>query len=106
MGPDQKESAMDMTMTHDQSEHRYQAQVGDGTAVIDYEVREGEESKVITMTRTFIPESARGDGMGGELVRQALDDVRQRGHMVEPQCPFVASWIEDHPDYQDLVVSG
>ena len=35
--------------------------------------------------------------------RRALDDVRRRGLHVLPICPFTKSWIERHPDYQDLV---
>ncbi|MGI9017633.1 MAG: GNAT family N-acetyltransferase [Euzebya sp.] len=95
----------DVNMTHNQTDHQYQADVDGGKAVIDYQVDDDVEPTVITMTRTFVPESAREDGVGGELVRQALDDLRQRGQQVEPQCPFVASWIDDHPDYQDLVAA-
>jgi len=47
-----------------------------------------------------------GRGMASRLVQGALDDVRRRGLGVMPLCPFVASYIKDHPDYQDLVVSG
>ena len=47
-----------------------------------------------------------GQGMASRLVRGALDDVRRRQLGVMPLCPFVASFIRDHPDYQDLVVSG
>ncbi|MFC7573610.1 GNAT family N-acetyltransferase [Klenkia terrae] len=42
-------------------------------------------------------------GLGGTLVRAALDDVRAAGGTVVPQCPFVAGWIARHPEYRDLV---
>ena len=41
--------------------------------------------------------------MGSALVRQALDDVRERELTVSPVCPFVKKWIERHPDHLDLV---
>ena len=37
------------------------------------------------------------------LVRGALDDVRRKGMTVGPQCPFVANFIAEHPEYADLV---
>jgi uncharacterized protein len=42
-------------------------------------------------------------GLGGQLARAALDDVRGRGLAVRPDCPFIRSWIAKHPDYADLV---
>jgi predicted GNAT family acetyltransferase len=43
-----------------------------------------------------------GRGLGGILARHSLDDVRGRDLRVVPLCPFYASWISTHPDYQDL----
>jgi len=59
----------------------------------------------ITMFHTEVEPAFEGEGLGGELAREALDDVRARGLMVEPLCPFIASFIRHHPDaYLDLVV--
>ena len=44
-----------------------------------------------------------GQGAGSQLAREALDDVRRRGLGVVALCPFIAGWIERHPDYADLV---
>jgi uncharacterized protein len=48
----------------------------------------------------------RGNGIGGRLVQATLDSARERGLEVLPYCPFVRSWIGEHPDYADLVPSG
>jgi predicted GNAT family acetyltransferase len=45
----------------------------------------------------------RGDGIGGQLVSAALDSARKRGLEVLPFCPFVRSWMGEHPEYTDLV---
>jgi hypothetical protein len=42
-------------------------------------------------------------GFGSRLVAGALDDARARGLRVRPVCPFVAAYIESHPDYRDLL---
>lgn len=52
---------------------------------------------------TEIDDRFAGSGLGTQLVRYALDDVRaKRGTMV-PICPFFAAYLERHPDYEDIV---
>jgi predicted GNAT family acetyltransferase len=80
-------------------EHRYEAEVPGGTAFIDYHVKPG----AMVFTHTQVPHESEGHGIGDRLVRFALDDARARGVSVVPLCPFVAEWIERHPDYKDVV---
>ncbi|HEY4411878.1 MAG TPA: GNAT family N-acetyltransferase [Gaiellaceae bacterium] len=42
-------------------------------------------------------------GLGTELVKGALDDLRDRGLRVVPVCPFVAAYIRRHPEYGELL---
>ena len=61
---------------------------------------------LITFTHTEIDPAFEGRGVGSQLVRQVLDDVRATGERrVLPVCPFVKRWIQRHPDYQDLLHS-
>jgi uncharacterized protein len=58
----------------------------------------------ITFTHTEILGQQREHGLGGRLVRDALDQVRDHtDYRVVAQCPFVAKFIREHPDYQDLL---
>jgi uncharacterized protein len=57
----------------------------------------------ITFVHTEVDDAYAGHGLGGELARAALDDVRARGLAVRPDCPFIKGWIAKHPDYADLV---
>lgn len=52
---------------------------------------------------TEVDPAYEGQGLAGQLIRQALDDVRGLGRLIVPLCPFVRGWIERHPDYDDLV---
>jgi predicted GNAT family acetyltransferase len=36
-------------------------------------------------------------------VKQALDETRDDGLLVEPYCPFTRRYIKEHPEYLDLV---
>ncbi len=64
-----------------------------------------ERDGATVFTHTEVDEAFGGQGIGGQLARAALDDVRARGSKVVPLCPFIKSWIDNHPDYQDLVAS-
>ncbi|EWT03394.1 GCN5 family acetyltransferase [Intrasporangium oryzae NRRL B-24470] len=57
---------------------------------------------LIVFTHTEVDASLEGQGVGGRLVRGALDHVRGLGLAVLPVCPFVHAWIARHPDYHDL----
>ena len=65
-----------------------------------YELGEG----TITFTHTEILRQQREHGLGGRLVREALDQVRNHtDYRVVALCPFVSKWLSEHPDYQDLL---
>lgn len=82
-------------------EKRFVAEVdGEVVGFAAYELEAG----VITFTHTVVDDAVEGQGVGSALVRTALDAVGQAGQRrVDPQCPFVAEWIERHPDYRDLL---
>ncbi|WP_117000634.1 GNAT family N-acetyltransferase [Desertimonas flava] len=44
-----------------------------------------------------------GRGLGGQLVKAALDSERAAERPIVPLCPFVKAFVERHPAYQDLV---
>ncbi len=81
-------------------EHRYEVMVDGALAgFAEYVLRDG----LIVFTHTEIGDAHEGQGVGSVLARQALDDVRSRGLVVVPQCPFIAGWIDRHDDYRELV---
>lgn len=62
-----------------------------------------EQGDVVVMPHTVVPEQFGGRGFAGQIVQFALDDIRAAGKKVDPVCPYVAGWIEKHPDYANLV---
>lgn len=65
----------------------------------DY-VRRGD---VVVIPHTQVNPAHGGQGLGGQLVCFALDDIRSRGLRVEPACPFVSAYLAKHPEYNDLL---
>lgn len=90
----------EVTITDNPEKKRYEI-VQDGTLAgfAEYMLSDG----LITFTHTEIDPAFEGQGIGSQLVRHALDDVRARGdRSVLPLCPFVKGWMARHPEYQDL----
>jgi predicted GNAT family acetyltransferase len=52
---------------------------------------------------TVIATEYQGMGLASQLIRSALDEARATGRTVLPFCPFVRSFIQQHPAYVDLV---
>lgn len=79
---------------------RYEGYLGDVlVGLADYRV----DGDRVLMPHTETQPAYQGRGIAGDIVRFALDDIRTRGRRVVPACPYVAHWIEDHPQYADLV---
>ncbi len=57
----------------------------------------------VVFPHTEIAASRRGQGLGAQLVRAALDDVRTHGRRVVPACWYVAEFIDENDEYHDLV---
>lgn len=86
---------------HDDPGHdRYVAEV-DGTVAghATYLVR-GERSMLV---HTEVADDFEGQGVGSALARYAFEDARSRGLGVVPLCPFMARYVERHPEYEDIV---
>jgi predicted GNAT family acetyltransferase len=73
----------------------------DGELVGWLEYRPAGESVIVEHTE--IDQRRAGEGLGGVLVREALDQLRATGLTVIPTCPFAAAYIRRHPEYVDLV---
>src|SRR5207244_10304464 len=57
----------------------------------------------IAFTHTEVDEACEGHGFGSRLAETALDDARRHGLDVVPLCPFIAHFLDRHPEYGQLV---
>lgn len=65
----------------------------------EYRVRNGRR----VFVHTEIDDEFSGMGLGTRLVAHALDDVRSAGGQMVALCPFFATYIKRHPEYEDIV---
>ena len=90
----------DVTITDQPESHRYQLRVGSADAAhAEYNLLKG----AVMFTHTEVLPEFEGKGLGSQLAKFALDDVRQRGLQAIPVCQFIAGYIRRHPEYLDLV---
>jgi predicted GNAT family acetyltransferase len=93
---------MTIDVTRNEERSRYEI-VLDGRRVgFAYYRRQGD---TVVFPHTVIEPSMRGQGLGAELVRGALDDVRASGGSVVAKCWYVAQFIDEHPEYADLLAA-
>ncbi|MGH7614744.1 MAG: GNAT family N-acetyltransferase [Gemmatimonadales bacterium] len=52
---------------------------------------------------SFTPRSRRRSGTGDALAHAGLEYARTERLAVVPRCPFVAAYIQHHPEYQPVV---
>jgi uncharacterized protein len=78
---------------------RYELTVDGHLAATYYKISDG----VITFIHTEVPPELGGRGIGSQLIKGALDQVRSEGLKVIAQCPFVKAYIDKHPDYAGLL---
>jgi hypothetical protein len=94
--------APDPRLIHNQGAGRYELWLGDELAsVAEYNPRDG--TLVFDHTQTL--PRFRGRGLAERLVAFALEDVRTRGRLIEPACWFVADFVQQNPEYAELLAT-
>jgi predicted GNAT family acetyltransferase len=79
---------------------RYELVVdGDLVGIADYST----VGDRVVMPHTEIEHRHRGRGFGAVLVRGALEDIRSSGRTVVPRCWYVAKFIDEQPDFRDVL---
>ncbi len=85
---------------HEPAAHRFVARTADVEAVLEYATV---DAKTLDYHHTFVPPALRGSGIASQLTEYALLYARDNGLKVRPTCPFVARYLERHPEFQPLV---
>ena len=92
----------DYQVRHEPEQSRYSARVDGALAVAEYQRR----GNTIAFTHTEVPPEIEGRGVASAIARRALDDARAEGSRVLPRCAFFAKYMEDHPEYNDLLAGS
>jgi predicted GNAT family acetyltransferase len=89
-----------MEVINNKKEFRFETLLPDGEYItLGYRWLKGS----MALMHTLVPASARGTGMGTVFVAEVLKQAAEKGLKVIPYCSFVAQYIKDHPEWNDLV---
>lgn len=82
------------TVSDEVAEGRFVLRVEGAEAQLVYRV----DGDRLVLVHTEVPEEIGGRGIGGRLVRAAVDRAAASGETVAPWCPYARRWLRDHPD--------
>jgi uncharacterized protein len=60
---------------------------------------------VVLLPHAEVDPSIGGRGIGTQLARGTLDDLRRQGLKVVPLCPFIVDFIRKNHEYSDLLAT-
>jgi predicted GNAT family acetyltransferase len=81
-------------VVNNSAENRFETTIAGYRAELLYH-RNGER---LVLAHTEVPEALAGRGVGGALVRAAIDEAERHGFTVVPGCSFARSWLRGHPE--------
>ena len=91
---------MNTDVTFNPDKERYEISVdGEFAGWVDAK----DDGDVLRMPHTVVLPEFGGKGVAKILVAAALDDIRERGRLIAPRCPYVVDFVEKNPQYGDLV---
>ena len=97
------ESTPEFEIVQNEDQRRFELVVDDHMAKVTYVML---SPTSIIFTHTLVPFSLKGQGIASYLAKHVLDYARGNELNVIPQCPFIRSYIERHPEYDDLVMKS
>ena len=95
----EQNSKMNQEIIHNKAAKRFETSIDNHTGYISYQERDDK----LVYDHTIVPQELGGRGVGSALVKHALNYARDNNKKVVPHCSFVASYIDKHPEYQDLL---
>ena len=92
---------MDHEVKHDQDDLRFYIIIDEEEAELTYSYTEDND---MDFDHTFVPESARGQGLAHKLARCGLDFARENNCKAIASCPAVEAFVKRHPEYNNIML--
>jgi len=88
--------AEELRVIDNTEENRYELFEGERRlGFADYRLAEGS----ILFTYIEVEPALQGRGLATTLTEAALTDARERGLAISARCPFIADYLDQHPEY-------
>ena len=91
---------METAVRNNTDRSRYELTVDDTVGgFVEYR----DKGDYIQLTHTEVDPSREGEGLGSQLARAVLDNLRNEGRAVIPSCSFINGYLKRHREYAELV---
>jgi predicted GNAT family acetyltransferase len=81
-------------VTDDHEDSRFEIEMDGSVAELTYRRR----ADRLVLIHTGVPGELAGHGLGGKLVKAAVERAAKEHLTLVPLCPFARDWLERHPD--------
>lgn len=75
----------------------------DGAGKLIAEVTFPSANGIAEIDHTFVDGSLRGQGVAGQLLSEAVSQIRADGLKAKPTCTYAVKWFAEHPEQADLL---
>ena len=95
-------SKEDIQVVQNPDKNRFEVKIESYLALCEYILG---KTRII-FTHTEVPKALAGNSIGAKMAKAGLDYAREHNLQIMPLCPFVAAYMERHPEYYDLLMPG
>lgn len=88
----------DIEVHNNPEEKRFEVALGDKIAMVEYMIA----GQNIVFTHTEVPPEFEGKGIASKMARVALEYAKTEGYKVQALCPYIAAYVQRHPEYQSI----
>lgn len=61
------------------------------------------DADTVNIDHTFVDDCLRGQGMAGQLMKAAAEQLRSQNRKAVLTCSYAVNWFGKHPEYGDVV---
>src|SRR5215472_12030672 len=87
------------TVSNNEELKQFEVELNGEKAYLTYNFHKGD----IALIHTFVPKALEGKGIASALAQAGFKYAKEHQMPVIVYCPFVASYLKRHPEYDKLV---
>jgi predicted GNAT family acetyltransferase len=88
-----------MDIQHDAENQLFYISLDTGRAILRYQ----KENDTLDLQSTYVPPASRNQGLAARLTHHALQYAQQQGYQVRPTCPYIQTYMERNPEFNELL---
>lgn len=89
-----------MNVIDNKVKNRFETEIDGYMAFVEYTVK----PDILVLTHTEVDKALAGKGVGSEMIEAVLLQMELRGLKAIPECPFIAKYIDRHPEWKSILV--